>query len=98
MTFLGTVANDMAYFFADFGIEATFSNGATTHGIFDRGYLEIAIGDAGQEGRNPEFHFPSKDLPTGYSEGDTITIDGKVWAIKNLLQDETGVTICELEE
>jgi hypothetical protein len=93
-----TFAEDITTFFADFGVVATFTNGATATGIFDNGYLEINVGQSGQEGREPEFHLPSSGLPANTEEGDSLVIDGQTWYIKNLLQDATGVTILELSD
>lgn len=96
-TMTQTFADDIAGFYADFGVTGKFSDGSETTGIYDRAYLELNLGESGQESMRSEFHFPTQDLPKEYDEGDTIEIEGITYEIKNLRQDNTGVTIAELE-
>jgi hypothetical protein len=98
MSFLDTITADLPEFFDDFGEIATFDNGFEVKGIFDNGYLEINVGEAGQEGRQPEFHCPSAALPAGVDEGTILTVGGRNWQVKNLMQDATGVTVMGLAE
>lgn len=94
---IDTLQQDIGFFFADFGVKATFAGGHEVTGIFDDGYLEINVGEAGQEGSQPEFHCPTKDLPANADEGDVLEIKGFNWRIKNLMQDATGITVLALE-
>lgn len=89
---------DLEQLFAnDFSVAATH-NSATVRGIFDNPYRPAELGgEVGVAGTDPMFTCRSSQISSAV-EGDTITISGTNYTIREIMPDGTGVTELVLEE
>jgi hypothetical protein len=95
-------AADRAAFFSsqDFGVSATYSRGgtpSTVTGIFDREYVSADVAEVPFASTEPVFSLRSADVPSGAIPGDTLTISGTAFVVRNIEPDGTGVTRLRLE-
>lgn len=95
-------AADLAAFFDtdDFGVSATYTRGATPStvtGIFDREYVAADVAEVAFASTEPMFTLRSTQVPSGAIPGDTLTVSGTAFVIRNIEPDGTGVTRLRLE-
>lgn len=97
-------ADDRAIFFSadDFGVTATYTpsgGGAlSVNGIFDNEYFETdAGGEVAFALQQPMFHCRTADVPSA-AEGDSLTVSGVGYVVRNVRPDGTGMTMLILEE
>lgn len=89
---------DFASFFetGDFGVEAIYDGATAVRGIFDNGYAEALVGQAGVQGAQPQFLCAAADVdadPTGKA----LVVDGTSYTVVRGEPDGTGVTRLVLE-
>ena len=83
---------DLAPYFADFGIDATVG-GVSVRGIFDSAYA-AALGLAGTR---PMLLVASADVPT-VAEGDAVTIGAAGYTVESVRPDGAGMVQLFLSE
>lgn len=88
----------------EFGTSATYTlvaGGATTvQGIFDAEFREVVADERGVGvGVNPPgFTMREADLPSGYGDGDSLTIAAVVYTIRTHEKDGHGMVVLALEK
>ena len=93
---LDPVADLEQLFANDFSIAATHS-GSTVRGIFDNEYSEADPGgEVGFTSSEPRFTCRTSEISSAVT-GDTITISGTIYTIREIMPDGTGVTELLLE-
>ena len=89
---------DLEQLFAnDFSIAATYNSG-TVRGIFDNQYSSVdAGGEVDFASSDPTVSCETSDVSAAV-EGETITISGTNYTIREVMPDGTGMTELVLEE
>lgn len=89
----------------DFGVVATYeavtAPGVTisVKGIFDAAHLSVDVSSGVPvSSANPIFTCRTADLTNGGSQGDSLTISGTDYLVRDVQADGTGMTVLELEE
>lgn len=67
----------------------------TIKGIFTRRYLQLNLGEAGQDSTDPRVRFKTSDIPHAV-EGDTITINSVDYTVGTPRADGRGETDIDL--
>jgi len=94
---LDPVADLEQLFANDFSVAATY-NGSTVRGIFDNEYRPAEFGgEVGVAGTDPAFTCRTSEINAAV-EGETITISGVNYTIRDIMPDGTGVTELVLEK
>lgn len=87
---------DLAPFFADFGVVATLVGGATVTVIFDRAYIASMGGQV--DATEPMCTLKSSDVTVrAITFGTQLTIGGVAYKVRSLHPDGTGLTNLLLE-
>ena len=91
-------AADLEQIFAnDFSVAATWKGTESIRGILDVGYSTPNIGgDVSMISTDPTFTCRSSEV-TGAAEGDTLSVSGVDYVIREVMPDGTGVTEFTLE-
>jgi hypothetical protein len=88
---------DRRDFAAVLGTAATWSVGpAAVSVIIDNDHAEVSLGLAGVSSRNPRALAVAADMPT-VAVGQTLTIAGTVYTIRDVQPDGTGMVALELQ-
>ena len=88
----------------EFGISATYTLSAggasTVQGIFDAEFREVVADEfgVGVGVHPPGFTMREADLPSGYGDGDSLTVDAVVYTIRAHEKDGTGMVVMRLEK
>lgn len=82
-----------AFFNTDEHATAATYEGSTVNGVFDREYSAVL----GLEANTPTFTCDESDV-SDIAHGDTITIDGTDYTVREIQPDGTGVVVLVLEE
>ncbi len=83
---------DLAPFLADFGTTATLAGGSTVTGIFDASAIDVL----GAAGIGPMFTAKTSQVGA-LAYGDTLTLSGTGYAVRQNDPDGTGMTRLILE-
>jgi hypothetical protein len=83
---------DLAPFFADFGIAATVG-GVACMGIFDAAYADAL----GMNGTRPALQVATAAVPS-VAEGAAVTIGAASYTVESVQPDGTGMTLLILHE
>lgn len=81
----------------DLGVAATWSGSATpVRVIFDHAHEEVNLGSLGVSSRRPRATAIAADLP-GVAVGQTLTVAGTVYTIRDVQPDGSGGVVLELQ-
>lgn len=96
MGFLVDVIDDLPTFFADHGVDATW-NATTFKVIFHHEYEAAVLFSVEIESRNPFMEARDTDI-AGMVHGNTVTIDGVAYKVKNIQPGDMGTSIVILSK
>lgn len=82
-----------------FAVVVSFSaaNVGNVNAIWDDGYLEVPIGDAGVESVQPMIHCRTADV-ANVSESSAMSYGGTNYTVKNIQPDGTGTSTLHLRK
>ena len=96
-------AADLASFFDldEFAVPVTWQSAAGSAqlpAIFDAEHLAVSgLGEVEVSSAAPQIVCRAADLPADAAQGDTVTIDGTSYAVRDIRPDGTGVVTVMLE-
>lgn len=93
--------SDTDAFFPDFAEDVVYAvppaQGVTIKGIFDNKGQNVTVFEEEIQASGPQVTVKSSDV-AGVKNGNTTTIRGKTWYIRDVEDDGTGITVLTLSE